>query len=155
MNDITDIRDIHGPIVSHAHAVWPYVAIAIGVLLVAGVLVRLLRPKPLTPAARALRALHHTELADPERFSTEVADVVRSYVEQAFGIHAPRRTTDELLADLMTDGSPVAAHRVELGEFLGYCDLAKYARFALSRQQMTDMRASAETFVRATAGGEA
>ena len=152
---MNDIRDIHGPIVSHAHAIWPYLAIAAGALLLAFVVTRVLRKKPLTPAQRALRALHDAELADAERFSTHVADVVRLYVEQAFGIHAPRRTTDELLADLMSDGSPVASHRGELGQFLEHCDLAKYARCALSQEQMSAMLASAETFVRATAGGAA
>jgi hypothetical protein len=150
---MNDIHDIHGPIVSHAHAMWPYLAIAAGALLLAFVLVRVLRTKPPTPSERALRAFAGISTDDAEQFSTQVSGVVRSYVEEAFGIRAPRRTTDELLADLMTDGSPVAAHRGELGQFLEHCDLAKYARFALSQPQMAAMLASAETFVRATAGG--
>ena len=80
-----------------------------------------------------------------------MSDVVRAYVEAAFALHASRLTTDELLADLMTDHSPVAAHRTELGAFLGYCDLAKYARWSLSPTDMTGMLDSAETFVRVTA----
>jgi hypothetical protein len=152
---MNDIRDIHGPIVSHAHAIWPVLVVALGMVLLAVLTARLLRRKPLTPAARALRAFGGLPTDDAERFSTEVSGVVRAYVEEAFGIHAPRRTTDELLADLMTDGSPVAAHRSELGEFLEHCDLAKYARFSLSQVQMAAMLASAETFVRATAGGDA
>jgi hypothetical protein len=152
---MNDIHDIHGPIVSHAHAIWPYLVIAAAAVLFAVVATRLFRKKPLTPSARALRAFAGISTDDAEQFSTQVSAVVRSYVEDAFGIHAPRRTTDELLADLMTDGSPVAAHRGELGQFLEHCDLAKYARFSLSQQQMTAMLASAETFVRATAGGAA
>jgi hypothetical protein len=150
-----DIHDIHGPIVSHAHVIWPYFVIAAGVLAAVALVAWLVRKKPATPAERALRELQRTQIADAEQFSTHVCDVIRAYVEDAFGIHAPRRTTDELLADLMTDGSPVAAHRSELGEFLGFCDLAKYARFSLSSAQMTAMLSSAETFVRATAGGAA
>jgi hypothetical protein len=152
---MNDIHDIHGPIVTHAHAIWPYLAIAAAVVLLGIVAARLFRTKPLTPSARALHAFAGISTDDAEQFSTQVSGIVRSYVEDAFGIHAPRRTTDELLADLMVDGSPVAAHRGELGQFLEHCDLAKYARFALSQQQMSAMLASAETFVRATAGGAA
>ena len=50
----------------------------------------------------------------------------------------------------MSDTSPVAAHRAELGEFLRYCDLAKFAGWSLSETEMTSMLASAEAFVRAT-----
>ena len=152
MNSVNDIRDIHGPILHHAEAWWPYLVIGVAALLLAFVVRRLARARAVTPAERALRALDASRgVHDPERFSTSVSDAIRTYVEGAFGVHAPRRTTEELLADLMTDGSPVAAHREELGSFLGFCDLAKYARFALSEAERTGMVASAETFVRATA----
>ncbi|MEO6774016.1 MAG: hypothetical protein ABI467_13540, partial [Kofleriaceae bacterium] len=107
----------------------------------------------------ALRALEATRSLiagdDVQSFSSEVSQTVRDYVETAFGVRAPRRTTEELLAELMHDASPVSAHRAELGLFLEHCDLAKYARFALSRAQMTEMLDSAELFVKATAGGAA
>jgi hypothetical protein len=115
------------------------------------------RRRTLPPDLAALRALEATrELIardNAPEFSVQVSNAVRDYVELAFGVRAPRRTTEELLGDLMQDASPVAAHRDELGAFLEYCDLAKYARYALSRPQMTGMLDSAETFVRSTAGG--
>jgi hypothetical protein len=153
---MNDIRDIHGPILHHVEAWWPYLVIGAGMLLLALVVRRLARTRATTPAERALRALEAARAEhDPERFSTRVSDSIRVYVEGAFGVHAPRRTTDELLADLMTDGSAVAAHREELGSFLGYCDLAKYARWSLSEPDRAGMLASAERFVRVTAGGAA
>ena len=69
----------------------------------------------------------------------------------AFQIHAPRRTTEELLGDLLRVMSPVAPYRAELGSFLELCDLAKYARWSLSRAEMANLVDSAERFVRATA----
>ena len=151
-----DIRDIHGPILHHAHAWWPYALAAAGVLLLVLVVRRLLRAHAATPAELALRAIDTARTEpDAERFSTAVSAAVRTYAEQAFGVRAPRRTTEELLADLMSDDSPVARHRDELGQFLHFCDLAKYARWALSDAERAGMAASAETFVRATAGGAA
>ncbi|HEY1551434.1 MAG TPA: hypothetical protein VGG28_26575 [Kofleriaceae bacterium] len=128
---------------------------AIGFVIVAAVRRRHARAVPADVAA--LRALEEARAAidrvDAQRFSTQVSTAVRGYVELAFGVRAPRLTTEELLADLMTDGSRVAAHRAELGRFLEFCDLAKYARWSLSRAEMTGMLESAEIFVRATAQG--
>jgi hypothetical protein len=153
-----DIRDIRGPIVPPpSHAWWPYlvlVAAAVIVAIVVRAIVRR-RRKPLSPDAEAIRALESAreliERGDPQAFGSRVSDAVRTYVERAFDVHAPRRTTDELLADLMTDDSPVASHRAALGVFLEFCDLAKYARWSLSQTAMTGMLDSAEAFVRATA----
>ncbi len=151
-----DIRDIHGPILHHAHAWWPYALAAAGVILVVLVVRRLLRGHAATPAELALRAIEQARTEpDAERFSTAVSSAVRTYAEQAFRVRAPRRTTEELLADLMNDDSPVARHRDELGQFLHFCDLAKYARWSLSDTDRAGMATSAEAFVRATAGGAA
>lgn len=156
-----DIFGLHPlPAPPAPHAWWPYVvfaaALACGVAIVA--IIRRRRRRALPPDLAALRALEAArELIarnDAQGFSADVSTAVRDYVELAFGVRAPRRTTEELLADLMHDASPVAAHRDELGAFLEYCDLAKYARYALSRPQMTGMLDSAETFVRSTAGGD-
>ena len=155
---VDDIRDIRGPILSPpGHAWWPYVAAATVIAIVALVAREVVRRRrrPVSADVVALRALESArELigrGDPRAFGVRVSDAVRTYVETAFSVHAPRRTTDELSAELMTDGSPVASYRGELGTFLGFCDLAKYARWSLSRDDMTGMLDSAAQFVRATA----
>ncbi len=151
-----DIRDIHGPILHHAHAWWPYALAAAAVVLLVLVVRRLRRAHAATPAELALRAIEQARTEpNAERFSTAISSAVRTYAEQAFRVRAPRRTTEELLADLMSDDSPVARHRDELGQFLHFCDLAKYARWSLSDADRAGMAASAEAFVRATAGGAA
>ena len=159
MTGPTDIFGLHPlPAAAPQHAWWPYAVIA-GALVCAAVIYAMVRRRrrALPPDLAALRKLEATrELIARENapeFSAQVSNAVRDYVELAFGVRAPRRTTEELLADLMRDASPVAAHREELAAFLEYCDLAKYARYALSRPQMTGMLDSAETFVRSTAGG--
>jgi hypothetical protein len=46
--------------------------------------------------------------------------------------------------------SPLAEHRGTLGEFLGHCDLAKFAKWQLSVPQMEAMLQSARDFILAT-----
>ena len=151
-----DIRDIHGPIVQAAPTNWwPYI---IGGLLLVALgyagwrLIR--RRRNLPPHERALRELRDAraliDSGEPHALSLRVSETVRGYVEQVFDIHAPRRTTQELLDDLMRASSPVAPYRSELGAFLELCDLAKYARWSLSQTQMAEIVDRAEHFVLAS-----
>ena len=88
--------------------------------------------------------------ATPAGQSAEHSDAVRLYIEARFGLFAAHRTTEEFVHDLLDQASPVTAHRDELGEFLSWCDLAKFARFALSPSQMQRMCDAARAFVEAT-----
>ncbi len=153
-----DIHDIHGPIAVQAtRPTWW--AVGAGTVLVtaaAGAGLWSRRTRRRLPAdVRALRALAHQRIlaaGDPRAFAIAVSETVRGYLEEAFAIHAPRRTTEELLADLVRDRSgPLAAHQFELTEFLRQCDLAKFAGAALSPTRMNAMLDSAEALVRATA----
>lgn len=151
-----DIRDIHGPIaVPGRLPVWWYVAGAGAVFVaVGGVAVYARRRKRRAPPhERALRALSELRSAhgtDARTFSFAVSEIVRGYVEEAFRVRAAHRTTEELLFDLMLDSSPIAAHRVAVGEFLSHCDLAKFGGWSLSDVDMAALLGSAETLVRAT-----
>ncbi len=63
-------------------------------------------------------------------------------------MQAAHKTTEEFLQDLLgSQSSPIAGHRQVLDEFLSWCDLAKFARFALSAEQMDGMTAAARRFV--------
>lgn len=151
-----DIRDIHGPIATPSRRpVWWLVAAAsaVGVVAVGFALRARHRRRPVPPHERALRALAGANSligSNARDFSFVVSEIVRSYVEEAFPVRAAHRTTEELLSDLALDTSPVATHRKEVGEFLRYCDLAKFAGWSLSRTDMAAMLGSAETFIRAT-----
>lgn len=153
-----DIRDIRGPVMVPAgHPWWLYVAIGSAVILLLALTWRVVKRRrpPLSPEARALQTLEAIRpllsTEDSLEFSARISDTVRTYVEEAFSVRAPRRTTEELLTSLMGSTSPVANHREALGSFLSSCDLAKYARFSLSGEQKAGMLQRAETFVRATA----
>ncbi len=154
-----DIRDIHGPIVAPPASAWWSYALAGLVVVAIALAVRSVivwRRRRAVPAdLRALLVLDAAreliERGDALGFSIRVSAAVRGYVEEAFALHAPRLTTEELLGTLMTDHSPVAAHREQLGTFLEFCDLAKYARWSLAREDMTGMLDSATAFIHATA----
>lgn len=153
-----DIRDIHGPIVQAASTPWwPYVLVGAAAVVLAYAVWCIVRARrrPLPADQRALRELAEArgliERDHPHELSLRVSETVRGYVETAFDIDAPRRTTAELLDDLMRVASPVAPYRGELGAFLELCDLAKYARWSLSRGQMTEIVDRAERFIRACA----
>jgi hypothetical protein len=97
------------------------------------------------------RLLAARQFLSPEQaraFSDLVSDIVRSFIEQTFPVRAAHRTTEEFLSDLVAQtDSPLAGHRGTLGEFLGHCDLAKFARWQLSVPQMEAMLQSAREFI--------
>jgi hypothetical protein len=151
-----DIRDIHGPIalVGRRSPWWYAGGAAIVIGAISASVLHSRRRRPNSPAhQRALRALEEagTSFAgDSRQFSFAVSEIVRRYVEEAFRVRASHRTTEELLVDLMLDRSAVALHRTALGEFLRYCDLAKFAGWSLSPADRIAMLASAKAFILAT-----
>ncbi len=151
---VEDIRDIRGPI--HIAAPFPWLAWTGGSLgalaLGLGAWAWFRRPRRKLPYELALeklaklRALMQPESA--QAFSLAVSEIVRVFIEKCFPVRAAHHTTGEFLHDLvdLTD-SPLAAHRDTLADFLGHCDLAKFARWQLTVPQMEAMLESASTFV--------
>jgi hypothetical protein len=153
-----DIFDIRPPIHIPGEIFWiGWVAGALAVTALGYGGWRLLRGKlrPKMPYEVALEKLMAArQFLRPEQaraFSDLVSEVVRSFVEQTFPVRAAHRTTEEFLSDLVahTDG-PLASYRGTLGEFLGHCDLAKFAMWQLSVPQMEAMLQSARDFILAT-----
>jgi Domain of unknown function (DUF4381) len=89
---------------------------------------------PLLPHVKALRALarlkgvpRQTE-AEVEAFYVDVSMVLRVYLEERFGLHAPERTTEEFLAEIERGDTLSGEQRQSLRQFLEQCDLVKFAR---------------------------
>jgi hypothetical protein len=153
-----DIFDIRPPIHIAGEVFWA--GWAAGTLAAVGLgygVWRLLRGKlrmklPYEVALEKLLAAR--QFLSPEQahtFSDLVSEVVRSFIEQTFPVRAAHRTTEEFLCDLVTNADgPLAGHRDTLGEFLGHCDLAKFAMWRLSIPQMEAMHQSARDFILAT-----
>ena len=160
-NTVTaDIRDIRGP--KHIPSPWLWPAWLAGGLALAALGYAAWRwsrrtlAKAKLPYEIALDRLEEARaLMQPENareFSIAVSEIVRNYIEDRFQVLAARRTTEEFLYDLLESSDALlASHRALLADFLIHCDLAKFARWILSVEEMEDMLQSARTFVIETA----
>jgi hypothetical protein len=115
---------------------WLTAVIGVGaaVLLACGWILRRRRgpaAPPLPPGARALAELARLdkEMAGTEGtvFHTQLADVVRRYLAERFGLPAPERTVGEVLEDAQKVPALDGPTRDVLRVFLERCDLAKFA----------------------------
>jgi hypothetical protein len=156
-----DIRDIRDPI--HIPYPWLWVVYVLAGLLVLGLIywgyrawkkrsqkipVKLSHEIALERLEAARRLMIETRVKE---FSIEVSDAVRVYIEERFRVAAAHRTTEEFLHDLLTNtSSPLAPYSKSLEEFLKFCDLAKFAKWALSSSEMQSMYESAKRLVEGT-----
>lgn len=104
-------------------------------------------------ALRALSRLRQAPRATPsevEAFYVEVSHILRVYLEERFGLHAPERTTEEFLVEMERDARLTVEQRSVLGQFLAQCDMVKFARMQPTEQVHDATFESAEGFVEAT-----
>jgi hypothetical protein len=157
-DDIMDIRGLAGDTYWEANWPWLVPAILVGAVVVI-FLIRLLvkrlnRPRPLTPRELALKQLSEArailEDGQPEsdkRFSFAVSDALRGYLERALGLRAPEQTTEEFLATARHNPQLKPSAVAVLGEFLGLCDLAKFARHAFGPDERERLLTTATSFI--------
>lgn len=152
-----DIRDIRGPIHIPDPRLWVFYTLG-GILLLFLAWAfwkwlgkqRSLRSKTDFEIAfeelEKAKALINPEMA--ERFSVMVSKTIRTYIENRFGIRVTKKTTHEFITRVAAEpSSELNPHSEPLREFLGHCDLAKFARQTLSQEQMEKMVQSAWRFV--------
>ena len=155
-----DIRDIRGPIHIPDPTLWLFYALGgILLLLLAWAAWKWLGKRKAFRAKTAFeiafeelekaKALMTPEKA--ERFSVMVSDTIRTYIEKRFNMRATRKTTHEFMTIVAAESSgELNRHEKPLHEFLGHCDLAKFARQAFNVEQMQKMHQSAWRFVEET-----
>ncbi len=117
-----EAEDLRGlaPLVEFPRPLWPYVLLALALLVLVGLLLYYLRAKrrapppppqapppppgsPYDEAIRRLRALEAAAYEAPEQakpFFVELSDVLRTYLEARLGVPALERTTRELRQEL-------------------------------------------------------
>jgi hypothetical protein len=110
--------------------------------------------KALRELAR-LRAQSRRTAAEVDAFYVAVSSVLRVYLEERFGLHAPERTTEEFLHEVENADATGAAwlstaHCLELRRFLQQCDLVKFAALVPDETVHLQTLAIAEQFVEAT-----
>ena len=92
-------------------------------------------------------------MADARWYVGEVSDAVRGYLEGRFGLRAPEQTTAEFLAGLAGKELPGMGDSAGLGEFLGWCDLVKFAGWTPGGPELEDLEQSALGMVERTMAG--
>lgn len=157
---VQDIRDIRGPISIPYPWLWAYYAGG-GFLLLVGAwaLWRWIRK------GKSFRAKSAHEIAfeqlerakalmrpeKTEEFSMAVSGAIRTYIEKRFQLNVTHHTTEEFMHCLASDRPAILSeYSGVLEDFLGHCDLAKFARYNLSVYQMKAMHQSAWQFVENT-----
>ena len=157
---VGDIRDIRGPLHIPDPLAWlPYGAAGLLLLLASAWFWRWFRKRKTErkklPFELAFEQLERAKaFMKPEtagRFSVMVSAAVRNYIEMRFEMEVTKHTTEEFMRRVASGPSmEIKGYEDLLNGFLGYCDLAKFARYALTLKQMEEMLRSAIHFVDAT-----
>ncbi|HSD88174.1 MAG TPA: hypothetical protein VLB44_11690 [Kofleriaceae bacterium] len=80
----------------------------------------------------------------------ELSSIVRSYVEQRYGLRAPELTTEEFLFIATNWPAMASVNRDQLKAFLERCDRVKFAGYRPDSQESLDALAAARAFVEDT-----
>jgi hypothetical protein len=153
-----DIHEIAPPVDYSLVPPWViYAGIAVGLALL-GLIAwwirkRAQRPKPIRSAReRALDALAAIEVEmetmTPYRFSIAASDILRGYVTEQYQLPVTRQTSVEFLS-LLAKSSPFSDDEKSLLEdFLGRCDLIKFARYDATLHDSQSLLEEAKQFVK-------
>lgn len=158
-----DIRDIKAPVVIPAGWLWlVFLGGALVLALVSWWGWRVWRKRraqpvaaeaPVPPHERARRRLQEALelIGQPRAFCIQVSDTLRLYLEEAFSLRAPERTTEEFLDELQSSPLLSYSQKQLLGDFLMRCDLVKFARLEPPADHLRDLHGSALRLIDETA----
>tara|TARA_B110000467_G_scaffold155868_1_gene168691 strand:- start:1715 stop:2341 length:627 start_codon:yes stop_codon:yes gene_type:complete len=157
--DIRGLKDVIDIPTGNEWVLWLFVAVA--ALVVTGVAAWFVRrrlarrseelapPPPPPPHVvawerlqRALGLIH-----EAEQFCTEVSQIIRVYLEERFNLHAPDRTTEEFLFELQSSQRLICEHKQLLADFLGECDMVKFAKAEPPEQELLNLHEAASRLV--------
>jgi len=98
----------------------------------------------------ALVAENLIEGGDVKLFYIRLSDILRRYIEDRFGLHAPERTTEEFLTELRTSDELAEGFRPLLEKFLTHCDLVKFAEHQPDNAEVQATFDTCKQFIEAT-----
>jgi Domain of unknown function (DUF4381) len=161
MNDFLAVANVHEIAQPVDYSLVPpwviYAGIALGLALLSliawWIRKRARRPKPVrSPRDRALDALaqaeREMETMTPYQFSIAVSDILRGYVTEQYALPVTRQTSVEFLS-MLAKSSPFSADETSLLEdFLGRCDLIKFARYDATIHDSELLLEEAKRFVK-------
>lgn len=107
---------------------------------------------PPMPSAEALRRLQALKARLPEikdyDLAIEASDILRAFIEGQHQLPIRYQTTREFLEAAAGSTLISAAQRATLGQFLGFCDLGKFARQPATLAEMSETVDTAIRFVK-------
>ncbi|HVZ94525.1 MAG TPA: hypothetical protein VG797_08445 [Phycisphaerales bacterium] len=107
-------------------------------------------------AFERLERLLRTDLiarGDYKRFLGELSFILRQYIEDRYGLHAPDRTTEEFLAEVRSPSGAGVLHQDDvpvLARFLAQCDLVQFANATIGPADMDEMVRTVREFIERT-----
>lgn len=107
-------------------------------------------------AFQALQELLTEELLKKQQFKLfygRISDILRTYIEDRFGLRAPEQTTEEFLAALAVDNTLSQEHKRLLQDFLTHCDLVKFAEYSPAEPEIKSTFSSCKEFISQTLAG--
>lgn len=157
--------DVQGPVALRSD--WWWLLGVVAVLVLAGVvwgLIKVFRHARTVVAAVPVRmpweiALEAFDIlekgpllaqATSKEYYSALSDIVRSYIEGRFAIHAPGMTTEEFMEKARNSAAISDAHKSFLKDFLDASDMVKFAKFIPSLDQMGEALRLARRFVEET-----
>jgi hypothetical protein len=153
-----DIRGLKPPVAIPGE--WTWLWLTLGALARAAALVWFWRrwrnkPAPVTPKTTIpphVRAREKLQaalalLSEPHPFCVAVSAAIRWYLEERFDFHAPERTTEEFLLELQGSDLLTADQKRSLENFLGRCDLVKFARYEPAEAELRELHRAAMRLV--------
>ena len=85
-----------------------------------------------------------------KKFYQKISDILRRYIENRFGLHAPEQTTEEFLSELRTGSQLEPGHQTLLSDFLTHCDLVKFAEHQPDQDDIQKTFDSCKNFIMET-----
>lgn len=156
-----EFHDIAPPVDYSLVPAWVIFVVAFCALALVGLIVWLIvraRRRPVPPKSPCQRALDELEMMEseveqtrPYRFSIRVSDILRSYVTEQFALPVTKQTSVEFLTALAKASPFSTEEKTLLEDFLGRCDLIKFARYDATT---ADSRLLLEEAIRFVKGGE-
>ncbi len=150
------IHDIVGPIPFFPYTTLQMIMAAAVFILLLGVLGyfiwRRYRKRPLTRQEAMLQALDEMKkglmLGSDHDFGMRVSTLLRNYLNEVFGLAAPRQTTEEFLKSLQGEQRFSPVEQEALSHFLRQSDVLKFAQGIAKAEERLALIEAAEKFVR-------
>lgn len=149
------LHDIVGPFSFFAYTPTQVIVAVLLFFIVLGsvfwIIRRLRRKAPLTPQQACLEALAKMRKnlleGNDHEFGSHVSGLLRDYLGAAFGLAAPRQTTEEFLQSLRDHNRFTSQAQEALKKFLLHADFLKFAHGSAAENDRLALITAAEEFV--------